>query len=90
MVGLHLYSLKYLSAKVPRFYAMISSSGVPKSQNVCVVAFTGHFKSTSVMKPRGRPSGPFAVAVSTTPANQLLSTVIFKRVPLHFGHTHIG
>jgi hypothetical protein len=28
--------------------------------------------------------------VTTTPGNHLLGTVIFRRAPLHFGHSHAG
>jgi hypothetical protein len=45
----------------------------PGSQSVCVIGFTGDL----------------AVAVSTTPGNHLLGTVIFTRTPLHFGHSHL-
>jgi hypothetical protein len=89
MVGLHLFSLKVLKQKAPRMYADVSG-GQSASQNVCVIAFTGKFTAGAVSKPKGRPQGHFAVVVATTPANQLLGTVIFRRVPLHFGHTHIG
>jgi hypothetical protein len=31
-----------------------------------------------------------AVAVLTSPSNKLLATVILKRTPLRFSHSHIG
>jgi hypothetical protein len=89
LVGLNLYTLKYLKERAPKFYADLSTK-VPEGQSVCVVAYTGHFTASEVSDPKGHPSGPFAVVVATTAANKVLGTIIFKRVPLHFGHTHLG
>ena len=63
--------------------------GSPK-QSLCVLAFTGQFRSDSVSKPHGQSAGPVAIVVLTRPSNDVLGTVILKRVPLRFGHSHIG
>ncbi len=61
---------------------------VPARQNLCVAAFTGHFTSEEVSKPLGRDQGVFAVVVLTTPQNRLLGTLVLRRVPVRFSHTH--
>jgi hypothetical protein len=88
LVGFRQFSLKDLSRVAPHLYRAISDRQ-STSQQVCVIAFTGSFTSGHVSKPKGRPSGKLAVVVSTTPNNQLLGTVIFRKAPLHFGHTHV-
>ncbi len=89
MVGLHLFTLEDLSRQAPHLYRAVSG-GRPRSEQVCVVAYVGRFTRGAVSKPLGRPSGQFAVVVAAYGSNELLGTVIFRRVPLHFGRTHIG
>jgi len=89
LLGVHLFDLAALRHRAPRLFEMLATRN-GGSQRVCVVAFEGHFEKSNVSKPLGRSSGRLAVVVSTTPANQLLGTVIVTRAPLHFGHPHIG
>jgi hypothetical protein len=88
LLGVHLFTLTALQHKAPNLFKKLATSAGP--QRVCVIAFEGHFDTTTVSTPLGRPSGRLAVVVSTIPANHLLGTVIFTRAPLHFGHPHIG
>jgi hypothetical protein len=62
----------------------------PGGQQVCLVAFRGTFRAASVAKPFGLDSGPVAVAVVQASPERLLGTYIADRVPLKFGHSHIG
>ena len=59
----------------------------PSSQNVCLAGYTGHFTASAVSKPLGHPVGTLAVAVVTTPGNQLLGTLILTKIPVRFQHT---
>jgi hypothetical protein len=88
LLGVHLFTLTALEHKAPHLFQKLATRA--SSQRVCVIAFEGHFDTSSVSAPLGRPSGRLAVVVSTIPANHLLGTVIFTRPPLHFGHPHIG
>jgi hypothetical protein len=88
LVGFRQFSLKTLSRLAPHLSQDVSQGESP-SEQVCVIAFTGTFTSGQVAMPRGQPSGKLAVVVSTTPNNELLGTVIFRKAPLHFGHTHV-
>jgi hypothetical protein len=89
MIGLHRYTLGQLRQRAPHLFKELASNKAA-SQQVCVVAFAGTFEAGSVSHPLGRSSGRVAVVVATSPYNHLLGTVIFKRAPLLFGHTHIG
>jgi hypothetical protein len=89
LIGIHLYSMSELRKKVPHLYAYLSAANRTSGQ-VCVAAFSGHFTAGGVSKPLGRASGRLAVVVSASPSNKLLGTVIFRDLPLHFGHPHIG
>jgi hypothetical protein len=60
------------------------------AQRVCVVAFAGQFTQASVSKPFGQPAGDLVVVVLTSPSNRLIGSVIGSRLPLGFGHFHIG
>ena len=72
----------------PRLYGHLSHD-VPKGQNVCIAAYTGHFTASEVSKPFGRRTGTLAVAVVTTPGNKLLGTLILTEIPVRFEHTHL-
>ncbi len=89
LLGARLFSLTELRREAPKLAAQVSPKGSPK-QSLCVLAFSGHFSSTAVSMPHGRSVGQVAVVVLTRPSNMLLGTVILKRVPLSFGHSHIG
>jgi hypothetical protein len=59
---------------------------VSPKQAVCLAAYSGHFTSSTVHKPRGRSEGKLAVAVVKTPGNELLGTLILDRIPVRFEH----
>jgi len=83
------FTLSTLHQQAPRLYEQLDPKGAG-SQRICVIAFGGRFKASSVSSPRGRSSGRLAVVVSTAPANHVLGTVILARPPLRFGHSHAG
>jgi hypothetical protein len=83
--GIRKYSLGSLHGMAPRLYGHLSHD-VPKGQNVCLAAYTGHFASSAVSKPFGRGSGTLAVAVVTTPGDKLLGTLILTKIPVRFEH----
>jgi hypothetical protein len=87
-LGVHLFTMSALHQHAPHLYNALATSHA-SSERVCVVAFEGHFTTSSVAHPRGRTSGRLAVVVARTPSNQLLGTVIFSHAPLRFGHSHI-
>jgi hypothetical protein len=85
LAGVRKFTLSGLHGVAPRLYAHLVTD-VPKGQNVCVAAYTGHFSASTVSKPLGRPTGTLAVVVVTTPANHLLGTLILTKLPLRFQH----
>jgi hypothetical protein len=85
--GVRKYSLSSLRSAAPRLYQRLADD-VPGKQSICVAGYTGHFTRSEVSKPLGRPAGTLAVAVVTTPANELLGTLILTKLPLRFQHTH--
>ena len=89
LLGVRRFTLSGLRKQAPHLLHDLATKEVG-SQSVCVIAFAGNFAAGSVSDPRGRASGHLAVAVSTTPGNHLLGTVIFTHAPLHFGHSHLG
>ncbi len=83
--GIRKFTLAGLRGVAPRLYTRLADD-VPKHQNVCLAAYTGHFTASSVSKPLGRPTGTLAVAVVTTPGNKLLGTLILTKLPVRFQH----
>jgi hypothetical protein len=83
--GVRKYTLANLRGVAPRLYKRLADD-IPKGQNVCISAYTGHFTSSSVSKPLGRSAGTLAVAVVTTPGNHLLGTLILTKIPVRFRH----
>ncbi len=83
--GIRKFTLSGLHGVAPRLYKRLADD-VPKGQNVCLAAYTGHFSASSVSKPLGRPAGTLAVAVVTTPGNRLLGTLILMKIPVRFQH----
>ncbi len=83
--------LRRVSSVAPlrRLDAALLAAGVT-SGRVCLVAFTGRFSAANVTRPSGRSHGTLAVVILGYPRGRLISTVIFKRSPTHFGHAHIG
>jgi hypothetical protein len=86
-IGVRKYTMSSLKSFAPRLYNHTANSVSPK-QAVCLAAYTGHFTSGTVDKPLGRPAGKLAVAVLTTPGNELLGTLILSKIPVRFQHTH--
>lgn len=60
------------------------------ADRVCLVDYIGDFTAAKVSHPRGRSTGRFAVVVLTFPKGDLVATVLFRRVPVRFQHTHVG
>jgi hypothetical protein len=89
LLGMQLYTLATLRQKAPHLFTALTTTH-PRSERVCVAAFKGEFTAASVADGRGRSSGRLAVVVTAAPSNRLLGTVIFKRAPLRFGHSHFG
>ena len=85
--GVRLMKVSAISYRV--LIADIRSAGTV-SGRVCLVDFSGRFTSAGVMAPEGRPAGRFAVVVLTYPKGVLVATVLFRRVPVRFAHTHLG
>ena len=85
LAGVRKFSLSGLHGVAPRLYGQLVDD-VPKGQSVCLAAYTGHFNASAVTEPLGRPSGTHAVAVVTTPGNQVLGTLILNKLPVRFQH----
>ena len=89
LVGVHLFTQDDLRRQDPKLFTQVTVNG-SSMHTFCVLAFTGHFTSTSVSDPEGRAAGQVAIVVLTKPENKLLGTVILRRLPLRFSHSHIG
>ena len=81
--------MKVSSLPYPRIETALRHAGVD-SGRVCLVAFTGTFSSTSVSHPSGRQSGHLAMVLLRYPSGKLVATVVLRRLPVHFGHSHVG
>jgi len=90
LVGVRLFTVGSLRRQAPHAYADATSAGAHSSDHVCLVAYEGRFTAPAIQKPRGRPAGKFAVVIVAYPSTRLLTTVIFRRVPLRFGHFLLG
>jgi hypothetical protein len=87
--GVRLVSVRSLR-HIHRLYGVATESPARNVKAVCLVAFTGHFTTSTVTEPHGRSEGSFAVVVVEYPDNHLLGTLIFSHVPVRFAHTHIA
>ena len=85
LAGVRKFTLTGLHGVAPRLYGRLVDD-VPKGQNVCLAAYKGNFSAAEVSKPFGRAKGTLAVAVVTTPGNELLGTLILTRIPVRFQH----
>ena len=85
--GVRKYNLSSLKPIAPRLYDYLADQ-VPKNQAVCLAEYTGHFTAGEVTKPLGRKTGTLAVAVVTSPHNDVLGTLILDHLPVRFQHTH--
>jgi hypothetical protein len=83
--GVRKFTVANLQSVAPRLYKRLVDD-VPKRQNVCIAAYTGHFTASAVSKPLGHSAGTLAVAVVTTPGNHLLGTLILTKIPVRFQH----
>ncbi|MGH9046700.1 MAG: hypothetical protein ACRDVW_05225 [Acidimicrobiales bacterium] len=86
--GVRLMEVGSLEAMAPLRTAL-SSAGV-ESGRVCLVAFDGDFSASSVSSPSGLTSGHLAVVVLGYPDGKLVKTVLMRRLPTQFGHSHFG
>jgi hypothetical protein len=84
--GVRKYNVSSLKGVAPRLYDYLADQ-VPKNQAVCLAAYSGHFSSSTVTKPVGRKTGKLAVAVVTSPHNEVLGTMILDRIPVRFQHS---
>jgi hypothetical protein len=89
LIGVHLVNVRKLERESTSLTRALGLDPNDQRQ-VCTIAFSGRFRSQSVAMPRGQTSGRFAVVVLTSPANRLIGTVLLDRVPLRFGHPHVG
>lgn len=85
--GVRKFNVSSVKEVAPRLYDYLADQ-VPKDQAVCLAAYSGHFTSSMVTKPLGRKAGKLAVAVVTSPHNEVLGTMILNRIPVRFQHTH--
>ncbi len=89
LVGVHVFTGARLRKDAPRLFNRLAVP-IGSQQRICVIEFTGSFKTASVVKPRGVDAGHLALVVVEAPSNELLGTVVLDRPPLRFNHTHIG
>lgn len=89
LVGVELLTVNSLKQRSVSLFDELHL-GHSSAQQVCAFAFKGQFARTSVSKPLGRPAGQLVVVVLTSPSNRLIGSVIGSRLPLGFGHSHIG
>lgn len=85
--GVRKYSIGGLKGVAPRLYDKLADH-VPKGQAVCLAGYTGTFTRAMVEKPLGRATGKLAVVVVTLPGNKVLGTLILKKIPVRFQHSH--
>ena len=86
LAGVRRFTPGGLRAVAPRLYDKVIDK-MPKGRDVCLAAYTGHFTAAGVADPLGHRSGTVAVAVVTTPGNELLGTLVVSHVPVRFQHT---
>ncbi len=87
--GIRLFTRGQLHSLAPRLTALLQARD-DTAAHMCVAAFTGSFSSSSVSKPLGRSHGTLAVVVVNASSRGVLATVIFKKTPLNFTHSHLG
>jgi uncharacterized protein YceK len=88
--GVLLVSVSDLRHRAPSLYkAATTRVGTKTVSQVCLVAFSGTFAASSLVRPVGRSSGHLAIVELDYPGNQVLATLLVPHVPLGFGHTHL-
>jgi hypothetical protein len=90
LVGVRLVSVDALRTSAPPVYAVAVAPPPARPRHVCLVAYSGGFSSGSVRDPHGAPEGPIAIVVLLYPQSRVLGTIIVTRIPLEFGHAHLG
>ena len=86
--GIRKYRVADMKRLAPRLYDYLADQA-PRSQVVCLAGYTGRFSASMVEKPIGRPAGKVAVVVVTSPGNKVLGTLILRKVPVRFQHSHM-
>jgi hypothetical protein len=87
LTGIRKYRVADMKTLAPRLYNYLADQA-PRSQVICLAGYTGNFSKTMVEKPIGRATGKLAVVVVTSPQNKVLGTLILKKLPVRFQHTH--
>jgi hypothetical protein len=90
LLGLRLEAVNSIGKADQRILAVAMMGPHKKGQDVCLVAYTGKFSASSLKKAVGAPSGTLAVVVLDYPSNVLLGTILFRHLPIRFGHSHFG
>lgn len=73
---------------------LLAARAGPKVRSLCIVTFHGHFDIDQVKKAFGMPppegEGIYAVAVVSSPQNELIGTLVLTRQPLSVRHEVLG
>lgn len=85
--GVRLVTVESLRPDAPRLYDAARARHY-RAKDVCLVAFSGTFRSDRVSHPIGQRSGRLAVVEEGYPDRRLLATLLIARLPLSFGHYH--
>lgn len=87
LVGIRLFTPGQLAGLAPKLEHQLAMSRLT-APHMCVAAYEGIYTSAMVTKPVGRARGTLAVVVVNASSHQVIATVIIKKPPLNFGHTH--
>jgi hypothetical protein len=87
LTGIRKYRVADMKNLAPHLYDYLSDQA-PRNQVICLAGYTGLFSRAMVEKPIGRATGKLAVVVVTSPGNKVLGTLILKKLPVRFQHTH--
>lgn len=87
LTGIRKYRVADMKKLAPNLYDYLADQA-PGTQAICLAGYTGLFSNTMVEKPVGRATGKLAVVVVTSPGNRVLGTLILKKLPVRFQHTH--
>jgi hypothetical protein len=90
LYGVRLVTVASLRHRAPNLYRAASGAPPPKVSRVCLVAFSGHFRASTVHDPVGQRAGFLAVVELGYPGNRLLATWVAPHQALVFGHSHIS
>jgi hypothetical protein len=90
LIGVRLLAVSDLKSLSPKLYQAAVDAPGPRVTRVCLVAFRGRFSASGVHHPIGHPTGRLAVVEIEYPDKRLLATLLIRRLPLSFGHNHIG